>query len=107
MIYITEKAAEKIKEISDSEGIGYYSVRVKVQGGGCAGFTYDLFFDDKIVDMDEVAELDGVKVIIDPLSFQYMDEVTMDYIEGTISAGFKFLNPNVKGTCGCGNSYSF
>lgn len=107
MIYITEKAANKIREISEAEGIGYLSVRVKIQGGGCAGFTYDMYFDDKTTDMDEVAELDGIKVFIDPLSFQYMDEVTMDYVDGPLGAGFKFLNPNVKGTCGCGSSVSF
>lgn len=106
MIHITEKAAKKIEEISNEEGIGHYSVRVKVIGGGCAGFTYDMFFDDTVGEMDEVFELDGVKVITDPLSFQYLDEVVIDYLDGPISAGFKFNNPNTTGSCGCGSSFS-
>ena len=106
MIHLTEKAAKKIEEISNEEGIGYYSVRVRVVGGGCAGFTYDMYFDDQVGEMDEVFELDGVKVIADPLSFQYLDEVVIDYQEGPISAGFKFNNPNSTGSCGCGSSFS-
>lgn len=106
MIHITEKAAKMVEEISNSEGIGHYSVRVKVIGGGCAGFSYDMVFDDTIGDMDEVSELDGVKVICDAISFQYMDEMIVDFVEGPIQTGFKFLNPNVTGTCGCGSSFS-
>jgi iron-sulfur cluster insertion protein len=106
MIHITEAAAKKIEEISNEEGIGHYSVRVRVVGGGCAGFTNDMYFDDKVGEMDEVFELDGVKVITDPLSFQYLDETVIDYVEGPISAGFKFNNPNTTGSCGCGSSYS-
>lgn len=106
MIHITEKAAKKIEEISNEEGIGHYSVRVRVVGGGCAGFTNDMYFDDKVGEMDETFELDGVKVIVDPLSLQYLDEVVIDYVDGPISAGFKFNNPNVTGSCGCGSSFS-
>lgn len=107
MIYLTEKAAKQIEEISNAEGIGHFTVRVKVVGGGCAGFSHDMYFEEQVTDMDEVFELDGVKVVCDPLSFQYLDEVTIDYVESPIGAGFKFLNPNVKGTCGCGSSVSF
>jgi iron-sulfur cluster insertion protein len=106
MIHLTEKAAKKIEEISNSEGIGHYIIRVKVVGGGCAGFSYDLFFDDQEAPLDETSELDGVKIISDPLSFQYLDEMVIDYVEGPISSGFKFNNPNVKSTCGCGSSFS-
>jgi iron-sulfur cluster insertion protein len=106
MLYITEKAAKKIKELSNEEGIGHYSVRVKVIGGGCAGFSYDMCFDDKVGELDEVCELDDVKVISDPLSFQYLDEAVIDYQDGLISAGFKFNNPNATGSCGCGSSFS-
>lgn len=107
MIKITEKAIAQLKEISDGEGIGHYSVRVKVQGGGCAGFTNDMYFDDKFTDMDEVHEDNGVKIIIDPLSFQYLDGVEIDYVDSQFGAGFKFNNPNVKGSCGCGSSQSY
>ena len=106
MIHITEKAAKKIEEISNEEGIGHYCVRVRVVGGGCAGFTNDMYFDDQVGEMDETFELDGVKVIVDPLSFQYLDEVVIDYVDSQFGAGFKFNNPNVTGSCGCGSSFS-
>ena len=107
MIHITEKASLKIKEISESEGIGHYNIRVRIVGGGCAGFTNDMYYEDKIGDLDEVIEFDDIKVIIDPLSFQYMDESTIDYIDSQFGGGFKFINPNVTGSCGCGSSVSF
>lgn len=107
MVTITELAISKIKEISESEGIGHFTVRVKIIGGGCSGFTHDMFYEDKVTDMDEIFEKDGIKVVIDPLSFQYLEDVEIDFIDSPISAGFKFNNPNVKGSCGCGSSVSF
>lgn len=107
MLYITEKAANKIREISDDEGIGYYIVRVKVLGGGCAGMTHDLFFDDQINEMDEITEFDGIKVIVDALSFQYLDEATVDYAETDFERGFKIKSPNIKSECGCGKSVQY
>lgn len=111
MIQVTEKAALKIKEIADSEGIGHYNVRVRVIGGGCAGFSYDMYYEEKIGEMDEVVEITDyygtIKVVVDPLSFQYLDEVTVDYVDSQFAAGFKFLNPKVTGSCGCGSSVSF
>jgi iron-sulfur cluster insertion protein len=106
MMYLTEKAAGKIKEIADSEGITAYVLRAKVIGGGCAGFSYDIYFDEQINELDEVVELDGVKVVVDPMSFQYLEGVTIDYLETDMGGGFKFINPNVTGTCGCGSSFS-
>src|SRR5574337_243669 len=111
MVQVTEIAAKKIVEISEADGIGHYTVRVRVVGGGCAGFTYDRYYNDAIGDMDEVIEQTDfygtIKVIIDPLCFQYLDEVTIDYVESPFGAGFKFLNPKSTGSCGCGSSVSF
>jgi iron-sulfur cluster insertion protein len=111
MIHITEAAAKKVVEISEAEGIGHNNVRVRVIGGGCAGFTHDMYYEENITDMDEVIEFNDfygfIKVVIDPISFQYLDEVTIDYLDGPMGGGFKFLNPNVKGSCGCGSSVSF
>jgi iron-sulfur cluster insertion protein len=107
MIHVTEKAALKVMEIAESEGIGHNTIRIRVVGGGCAGFTHDMYYEDKIGELDEIVEFDGIKVVIDPLSFQYLDEVTIDYLDGPMGGGFKFLNPNVKGSCGCGSSVSF
>lgn len=107
MITLTELAKNKIKEISESEGIGHTCVRAKIIGGGCAGFSYDMFYDDKPSELDEVFEFDDVKIIIDPISGQYLEGVELDYIESNIGGGFKFKNPNVTGSCGCGHSVSF
>jgi iron-sulfur cluster insertion protein len=107
MIHITEKAAQQVKEISDKDGLGHYTIRVKVMGGGCAGFTNDLAFDDQIGELDEVFELDGVKVVCDPMSLQYLDETVIDFVDGLYGGGFKFNNPNAKGSCGCGHSFDF
>src|ERR1700676_611121 len=71
MINLTEKAAVKIKQISDDDSLGHYVVRIKTIGGGCAGMTNDMFYDDQISETDEISELDGVKIICDFLSFQY------------------------------------
>lgn len=107
MITMTPLAVEKIKEISEAEGIGHTSVRVKILGGGCAGFQYDLNYDDKSSDMDEVYTFDEVTVLVDALSSQYLDGVEIAYLKSGFSEGFKFNNPNIKGSCGCGSSVSF
>lgn len=107
MIYVTARAVVKIKELSEAEAVGHFVVRVKVIGGGCAGFTYDMFYDDFETELDEVTETNGIKVLIDPLSWQYMDEMTIDFVTSSYGSGFKFLNPNAKGSCGCGSSVSF
>jgi iron-sulfur cluster insertion protein len=106
MIYLTKLAIEKIKEFADGEGLPYI-VRIKIIGGGCAGFTQDMLFDNKILDTDEQFDIEDVKLVIDQLSAQYLEDTTIDYIESQFGGGFKFINPNVKSTCGCGNSYSF
>ena len=106
MITITEKAATKVQEIATAEELIGQGLRLRVVGGGCAGFTYDLFFEDKPTDMDEEFEDKGIKLYIDPLSYQYLDGTEIDYVKSTAGAGFKFVNPNTKSTCGCGSSFS-
>ena len=106
MITITEKAATKVREIASSEALEGQGLRLRVIGGGCAGFTYDLYFEDNVGEMDETYESNGVKLYVDPLSHQYLTETEIDYVEGLHGAGFKFNNPQVKGTCGCGSSFS-
>ena len=106
MITITDKAAAKVKEIADAEALAGQGLRLRVIGGGCAGFSYDLYFEDQVGEMDEQFESNGVKLFVDPLSFQYLESTEIDYVEGIHGSGFKFNNPNVKGTCGCGSSFS-
>ncbi len=105
MIKITELAADKVKEISRSEGLDGQGLRLRVIGGGCAGFQYDLYFEEKPTDLDERFESNGVELYIDPLSFQYLDQTEIDYVESAHGSGFKFQNPNVTSTCGCGSSF--
>ena len=103
---VTERAAEAILKIAAGEGLDGQALRLRVMGGGCAGFSYDLYFEETVSDMDEVFESFGVKLCCDPLSFQYLDGVEIDYVDrGVGGAGFKFVNPNVKSTCGCGSSF--
>jgi iron-sulfur cluster insertion protein len=106
MITITEKAAEKIKDIAEGDGIEYNTIRLRVIGGGCAGFSYDLYYDDNVNELDEVFGAHGVKIIVDPLSLQYVDGINIDYVVKGLAEGFHFENPNVSSTCGCGNSFS-
>jgi iron-sulfur cluster insertion protein len=106
MIKITEKAAVKVKEIAEAESLLGQGLRLRVVGGGCSGFSYDLYFEDKLGEMDEEFESNGVKLYVDPMSYQYLEGVEIDYVEGLHGAGFKFNNPNSKGSCGCGSSFS-
>ncbi len=106
MLGLTAKAAEKVKEIQAAENIeASYGLRLRVVGGGCSGFAYDLYF-DQLTEMDRTFDSHGVKLIVDEMSLQYLAGTTVDYVEGLQGAGFKFSNPNVKSTCGCGSSFS-
>ena len=106
MVGLTEKAAEKVREIKTAEGIEEgFGLRMRVVGGGCSGFSYDLYF-DQLTEVDRTFESHGVKVIVDEMSLQYLAGTEVDYVEGLQGAGFKFGNPNVKSTCGCGSSFS-
>jgi iron-sulfur cluster assembly accessory protein len=106
MVKITATAAVKINEIRDAEGIEpTMALRLRVVGGGCAGFSYDLYFDEG-TEVDRQIEIGGVKVVVDEMSLMYLVGVEIDYVEGLQGAGFKFNNPNVKSTCGCGSSFS-
>jgi len=106
MVALSDKAAEKVKEIRGEENIEEnYALRLKVQGGGCSGFSYDLYF-DQVQETDRSFDVKGVKLICDQMSLMYLMGTEIDYVEGLHGAGFKFNNPNVKSTCGCGSSFS-
>jgi iron-sulfur cluster assembly accessory protein len=103
---LTDIAAEKVREIRSSENIEpHYALRVKVMGGGCSGFQYDLYFDEK-AEGDYEFESNGVQLVSDQMSFMYLMGTNIDYVEGLQGAGFKFNNPNSTGSCGCGSSFS-
>src|SRR4051794_29245460 len=107
MISITDRAAEKVKEIAQAEDLASQGLRLRVVGGACAGFTYELYFEEQTTEMDVQFESKGVKLFVDPLSFQDLTDAEIDYVEGVHGSGFKFNNPNVTGSCGCGSSVKF
>lgn len=104
-VTLTEKAAAKIGELlgAQPEG-GEQALRVAVRGGGCSGFQYALAF-DQAKDDDHVFEVDGVAVVVDKVSMQFVFGSEVDYIEGLQGAGFQVNNPNVVAACGCGSSF--
>jgi iron-sulfur cluster assembly accessory protein len=104
-IALTDKAAGKIAELLGSqEGSEGQALRVAVRGGGCSGFQYALAF-DRAKDDDHVFEVDGVAVIVDKVSMQFVFGSEVDYVEGLQGAGFQVNNPNVVAACGCGSSF--
>ncbi len=102
MINLTKIASEKILEMSEEEGIDPI-IRVKVIGGGCNGFSFDFFFEETgAKELDEIEEFGNIKVIIDQMSHQYTDGVTIDYVSSLMWSGFKFIH-NRDTSCGCGS----
>tara|TARA_R110002074_G_scaffold191594_1_gene357574 strand:+ start:2094 stop:2408 length:315 start_codon:yes stop_codon:yes gene_type:complete len=103
MITLTDSAAEKIKMLlTEKKETG---IRAAVRGGGCSGFTYKLEFDNQD-DADRVIEDKGVEIYLDSKSFLYLMGTQIDFVDELNQAGFKFINPNAKRTCGCGESFS-
>jgi iron-sulfur cluster insertion protein len=106
LVKLTTRAAEKVKSIRAEEKIeDGFGLRLKVMGGGCSGFAYDLFF-DQAQDVDQSFESQGIKMLCDQMSLMYLVGTEIDFIEDVQGSGFKFNNPNVKSTCGCGSSFS-
>ena len=105
MITLTEKAANKVKEILTNEKRPTSVLRLGVKGGGCSGFTYTLDFDDITGDTDQVFEDKGVKIVIDAKSFVFLSGTQLDYMDGLSGAGFTFHNPMATRSCGCGSSF--
>ena len=103
MVTLTEFAANKIKILlKNKQETG---IRAGVQGGGCSGFTYKLDFDNQ-KDGDRIVESHGVNIYIDPKSYLYLIGTMIDFVDELNQSGFKFVNPNAKRTCGCGESFS-
>ena len=105
-LLFTEAAATKVKELIEEEGNDALKLRVFISGGGCSGFQYGFTFDEEIGDGDTVIENEGVKLLVDPMSFQYLTGAEIDYSEGMEGAQFVIRNPNAQTTCGCGSSFS-
>ncbi len=105
-INVTPKAAEKVKEFMKQEGREDLYLRVYVSGGGCAGLSYGMGFEDKADEEDTVIEQNGVKLLVDSYSSRHLQGTEIDYIESLMGSGFKINNPNVTKSCSCGHSFS-
>lgn len=107
MIQITESAADKIRGIlqQDPQAQGK-PLRIQVRKGGCSGYEYSFLFDEK-QEGDLESAFDGVRVVVDPQSAEFLKGATVDYVEGLAESGFKIQNPNIKSSCACGQSHSF
>ena len=103
---LTPRAVEKVKEILGQQEPKPQGLRVGVAGGGCSGFSYQMNFENQTNGIDKTFEFDGLKVFVDQASLMYLDGTKIDYVETLEGSGFKFENPNVKTTCGCGSSFS-
>ena len=102
----TDSAANKVKQLIEEEGNPGLKLRVFVSGGGCSGFQYGFTFDEVQNEDDAVMEKMGVKLLIDPMSYQYLANAEIDYQEGLEGAQFVIKNPGAQSTCGCGSSFS-
>ncbi|HXQ63520.1 MAG TPA: iron-sulfur cluster insertion protein ErpA [Steroidobacteraceae bacterium] len=105
-LLFTDAAAHKVGELIREEANPALKLRVYVQGGGCSGFQYGFTFDESIEDGDLTVANQGVTLVVDPMSFQYLIGAEIDYREGLDGAQFVIRNPNAKTTCGCGSSFS-
>lgn len=106
MLRMTDTAVTKVKDILGSQDPAPEGLRISVVGGGCSGFSYSMAFETKSQMLDKTYEFDGLKVFIDQASMLYLDGAEVDFVETMEGSGFKFNNPNVKTTCGCGSSFN-
>ena len=106
-VALTERAAEEVKRVIQEEGLPANTcLRVGAKGGGCSGFSYEMFFDTERADDDLEVNFGEIRVVVDPSSAQLLEGATLDYKDGLNEAGFSIDNPNAQRTCGCGQSFS-
>ena len=105
-LVFTDSAAAKVKNLIEEEGNPELKLRVFVQGGGCSGFQYGFTFDEDVNEDDTVMEKEGVQLLIDSMSYQYLVGAEIDYKEDLEGSQFVIKNPNATTTCGCGSSFS-
>lgn len=106
MFGVTKQAADEIKKLLSAEDMTGGFLRVRVVPGGCSGFSYEMGFDDETDESDKVFEEQGVRVVVDGISFGYLEGASLDYRGGLDGTGFSISNPNSKGSCGCGQSFN-
>ena len=105
-ISLSDSAAKRLGDMIEQEGDRDLMLRVTVNGGGCAGFTYSFSFDKAVKDDDLVFENDGIRAVIDGVSLEYLEGSEVDYVEGIVGASFQIRIPNATSSCGCGTSFA-
>jgi len=106
MVTLTERAASKVKEIIEAQAPPPAGLRIAVVGGGCSGFSYAMTFENSPGMLDKTYNSDGLKVFVDQASLLYLEGIEVDFVDTLEGSGFKFNNPQVKSTCGCGSSFN-
>jgi iron-sulfur cluster assembly accessory protein len=104
-ITLTPTAAQAVRELLEKRNLSGYALRVFVSGGGCSGFQYGMALEGNVRDEDLSFEHDGVQVVVDEVSINYLRGATIDYVDDLMGSGFKIENPNAVSTCGCGSSF--
>ena len=106
MIQLSETAIKEVKKLFEQQAKPGVFLRIGVKGGGCSGLTYDVKLDEKQEEFDRVFDVNGLKVVCDTKSLVYLDGMMIDYSTELVGGGFRFVNPNATGSCGCGTSFS-
>ncbi|MGH9449523.1 MAG: HesB/IscA family protein [Terriglobia bacterium] len=106
LLEVTPTAVDKVKAIMSEQQPHPLGLRLSVVGGGCSGFSYQMNFETETNPIDKMFDFDGLKVFVDQASLMYLNGTRVDYVETLSGSGFKFENPNVKSTCGCGSSFT-
>jgi iron-sulfur cluster assembly accessory protein len=104
-ITLTPAAAQAVRELLEKRNLEGYALRVFVQGGGCSGFQYGMALEGKVRENDLTFENEGVNLVVDPVSIDYLRGATVDYVDDLMGSGFKIENPNAVASCGCGSSF--
>ncbi len=105
LVYVTPAAASAVQDLMTKRNLTGYGLRIFISGGGCSGFQYGLALEDNIRESDTTYEINGVKLVIDDVSINYLRGAQIDYVDELMGSGFKITNPNAISTCGCGQSF--
>lgn len=105
MVTLTERAASEVSGLLEKQGKSDHALRVWIAGGGCSGWQYGMALDNEPTAEDQTFDCNGVKVVVDPQSFPYLDGSEIDFVDTLMGGGFKVNNPNAVSTCGCGHSF--
>ena len=105
LVNVTPAAASAVQDLIDKRSLAGYGLRVFISGGGCSGFQYGLALEDNIRESDTVYDINGIQLVIDDVSINYLRGAQIDYVDELMGSGFKISNPNAVSTCGCGQSF--